>query len=298
MSPPTSRVSANGIEIAYETFGDAADPPVVLVMGLATSMLGWPEPFCEDLAEHGYLVVRFDNRDVGLSTHLHDLPVPTVRDLLARRPGPYALEDMADDVVGLLDALGLGSVHLVGASLGGYVCQSLALRHPDRLRSLALLMSSTGSRRVGKPRRSVLRHLVRAREATSREEAVEQALTTLRLVSSPGHPFDEGRIREFAGRSYDRSYDPGAARRQAAVGNSAPDRTAALATLDLPTLVVHGLDDPLVDVSGGLALARAVPHSTFVGFAGMGHDLPRALWPDLVDQLVLLASRADADRLP
>ena len=290
--PQVSHVRANGIDIAYEGFGDPQDPPVVLVMGLGTQMLGWPDDFCQDLADRGHHVLRFDNRDTGLSTHLDHLPVPTITDVLLRRNAPYSIDDMAQDVVGLVDALDLGRVHLVGASLGGSVCQAVAVHSPQRLRSLTLIMSSTGSRRVGQPSPRLLPLLVHRPEITSPDEAVAAFLRMFRRIGSPGYPLDEEHLRELATRSWERGLDRAGYRRQLAASSTQPDRTRALSRLDLPTLVVHGLDDPLVRVSGGLALARAIPRSTFVGLQGMGHDLPRQLRPVLARQIAALADGA------
>lgn len=291
--PQVSYVRANGIDIAHEGFGDPADPPVVLVMGLGTQMLGWPDDLCRDLADRGHHVVRFDNRDTGLSTHLDSLPVPTTADLLLRRNAPYGVDDMAQDVVGLVDALGLGRVHLVGASLGGFVCQSVALRWPQRLRSLTLVMSSTGSRRVGRPSPRLLPSLLHRPRMRDRDEAVAGFLRMFQRIGSPGYPLDEEHLRELAIGSWERGLDRAGYRRQLAAAGTQPDRTQDLAQLHLPTLVLHGLDDPLVRVSGGLALARAIPRSTFVGFHGMGHDLPRQLRPVLARQIAAHADDAD-----
>ena len=293
LPPPVARVRANGIDIAYETFGDPADPSLVLVMGLGTQMLAWPDDFCQDLAERGHHVVRFDNRDVGLSTHLDHLPVPSTTDIMLRRPAPYGVDDMADDVVGLLDALGLRRAHLVGASLGGYVAQAVALRHADRLRSLTLIMTSTGSRWVGRPKPRLLPALLLRRSVTSSDEAVTRLLRTFRLIGSPGYPMDEEHLRDLARRSWERGLDEAGYRRQLAAATGQPDRTVGLSRLSVPTLVLHGLHDPLVDVSGGLAVARAVPRSTFVGFSGMGHDLPRQLRPVFAEHIAALTRRAD-----
>ena len=283
-------VTSNDIELAYETFGDPGTPPVVLIMGLATQMIAWPDELCEGLARHGHFVVRFDNRDVGESTHLRDLPPPRLADIVVRRrPPPYSIGDMASDVVGLIDGLGLGEVHLVGASMGGFIAQSVALEHAHRVRTLTLMMTSTGSRRVGQPKPPVYARLLRRRAVGGRPAAISAAVETFRLIGSHGFAFDEQYIRDLAGRSWDRGYDPDGYRRQLAASVSQPNRTAELRRITVPTLVMHGLHDPLVAPSGGLAVARAIPGSRFVGFSGMGHDLPRALWPQFVKEIAALA---------
>ena len=286
------RVRANGIDIAYETFGDPGDPPAVLVMGLGTQMLAWPDELCEQLAESGLYVVRFDNRDCGLSTHLDHLPVPSLRDILLRRRPPYRIDDMADDTVGLVDALGLGPVHLVGASMGGFIAQTVAVRHPERLRSLTLMMTSTGSRRVGQAKPKLFGRLVRRRVVTDRHEAMSAAVETFSIIGSQGYAFDEDYLRDLAGRSYDRAYYPKGYLRQLAAVAAQHNRTRDLRRITVPTLVMHGLHDPLVASSGGLALARTIPRSRLVAFSGMGHDLPRALWPDFVTEITALTKRA------
>ena len=291
------RVAANGIELAYETFGDASAPPVVLIMGLATQMIAWPDELCDGLARNGLFVVRFDNRDVGESTHLRNLPPPRLADIVVRRrPPPYSIGDMAADVAGLLDSLGLGQVHLVGASMGGFIAQTVALEHADRVRTLTLMMTSTGSRRVGQPRPRVYARLLRRRVAAGRPAAIAATVETFRLIGSPGFAFDEQYIRDLAGRSYDRGYDPAGSRRQLAASVSQPNRTADLRRITVPALVIHGLHDPLVAPSGGLAIARAIPDSRFAGFSGMGHDLPRALWPEFVREIAALTALGEQRR--
>ncbi len=288
------RVAANGIELAYETFGDTGAPPVVLIMGLATQMIAWPDELCEGLARRGLFVVRFDNRDVGESTHLRNLPPPRLADIVVRRrPPPYSISDMARDVAGLIDGLGLGEVHLVGASMGGFIAQAVALEHAARVRTLTLMMTSTGSRRVGQPKPRVYARLLRRRVAGDRPAVVAAAVQTFRLIGSHGFAFDEQYVQDVAGRSWDRGYDPGGYRRQLAASASQPNRTAALRRITVPSLVIHGLEDPLVAPSGGLAVAKAIPGSRFVGFSGMGHDLPRELWPEFVLQIAALAAPAE-----
>ena len=288
-------VQANGIEVAYETFGSPADPPILLIMGLGTQMIAWPDPLCRDLAERGYFIVRYDNRDVGLSTHLRDIRAPSVLDIVLRRAQPpYTLADMAADAIGLLDALGLDDAHVVGASMGGFIAQTVALQYPDRLRSLTLMMTSTGSLLVGYPKPSLFARLTRRRVAADRTEVQANALETFRIIGSRGYAFDAEYLSDLAGRSFDRAYDPGGYLRQLAAIAAQPNRTSGLRRIAAPTLVIHGLHDPLVAPSGGLAAARNLRNAKFVGYSGMGHDLPRALWPEFVSEITALAARADA----
>jgi pimeloyl-ACP methyl ester carboxylesterase len=284
------RTAAVGdLEIAYETFGDPSDPPALLVMGLGTQMLAWPDELCEDIAATGRYVVRFDNRDVGLSTHLDHLPTPNpMRVFLRLDKAPYSVGDMARDALGLMDALGFETVDLIGASLGGFIAQSMAIQAPERLRSLTLMMTSTGSRLVGRPTPRVARQSLRRRQVRSREDAIAAAVDVFRLIGSPGYEFDEKRLEVQAGLSFDRAHDPRGYIRQFAAVMGQPDRTRKLRKLEVPTLVIHGLNDPLVSVTGGLALARTIPGAKFVGFSGMGHDLPQALWKPIAEEIAVL----------
>jgi pimeloyl-ACP methyl ester carboxylesterase len=288
-----ARVRVGDIELAYETFGDPAKPPVLLIMGLGTQMIGWPEGFCEALAAHGLFVVRFDNRDVGLSTHLHDAPDPDLRAAYAGdlRSVSYTLSDMARDAAGLLDALRLESAHVVGASMGGMIAQTLAIEQPERVRSLTSMMSTTGDRRVGDSTQEAIGVLF-APPARTREEALERAVRTYRVIGSPGYELDEAALRERAGRAFDRGHDPRGVARQFAAVVASPDRTRALGALRVPTLVLHGRDDPLVRLSGGEATAAAVPGAELAVIDGMGHDLPRDLWPELTGRIAAHIARA------
>jgi pimeloyl-ACP methyl ester carboxylesterase len=285
------------LEIAYETFGDAGNPPVLLVMGLATQMIGWPDEFCASLADRGHYVVRFDNRDIGLSTHLHAAGAPDIMAIFGGDPSStaYGLPDLATDTIGLLDALGLDSVHLVGASMGGMIAQLVTLRHPARVRSLTSIMSTTGDPTVGAPSEAAL-GLLLAPPAPGRAAAIDRAVATYRVIGSPGFPFDEAALRERAGLSYDRAYDPAGVARQLTAVLTTPDRTADLGSIAVPTLVLHGDSDRLVDVSGGRATAAAIPGAHLRIIAGMGHDFPREAWPQVTEEITALARRADGAR--
>lgn len=291
----TRTAPANGIELAYETFGDPSSPPLVMIMGLGTQMIAWPDELCHDLAGAGHWVIRYDNRDAGESTHLSGVKAPPVAAVAARRSKPpYTVSDMGRDLLGLLDALEVDSAHLVGASMGGFIAQSAAIQAPERVRSMTLIMTSTGSRLVGRVDLRLIPRLLSRRPVTNREQAGEAAVTTFRTIGSPGFPLDEERIREVGRRSFDRGHDVGGYRRQLAASVAQSDRTARLQRLDTPAWVVHGLSDPLVAPTGGLALAKALKNSRFLGVPGMGHDLPRAIWPELLEGITRLTRRADA----
>lgn len=283
---------ANGIEIAYQEVGDPDGEPLLLIMGLGTQMLGWREDFCVQLAERGFRVVRFDNRDIGHSTMLDAAGVPNRLDLfLGRGDAAYLLSDMAIDTTGLMDYLGIESAHVVGASMGGMIAQTLAIEHPERVRSLVSMMSTTGSRRVGTPTLKAFARLL-ADTPPGREAYVERAVRTFKVIGSPAYPMDEPAFREMAGRIYDRSHNPKGVLRQMHAISASGDRTEALRKLDLPATVIHGTRDPLVRPSGGRATARAIPNARLRIIAGMGHDLPPALWPIFTDEIADTAARA------
>jgi pimeloyl-ACP methyl ester carboxylesterase len=281
------------IEIAYETFGDPANPAVLLVMGLATQMIAWHEDFCAELASRGFHVIRFDNRDVGRSTALRHLPAPTIRQLALRskKAAGYTLSDMAADAVGLLDQLGIERAHIVGASMGGMIAQTIAIEHPQRVLSLCSIMSNTGSRLAGQPKLATYRVLLAVPPA-DREQFIEHVLKMYRVIGSPGFDRDEDDLREIAGRSYDRGRNPAGSGRQLAAIISSGDRTEGLRGVRVPTVVIHGTKDPLVRPSGGRATARAVPGARLVKIEGMGHDLPRQAWPRIIDAIAENAARA------
>ncbi len=282
-----------GISLAYEEFGDGE--PLVLVAGLGQQLHSWPTPFCTQLAERGYRVVRFDNRDVGRSTHLRFRPAKPLASLLGRLPAEqYELADMAEDTVGLLDALGHDSAHLVGVSMGGMIAQTVAAHHPDRVRTLTSIMSTTGARRIGRPALSTMR-LLAARPARTRDDAVARALRMFRHIGSHGYSIDEATVRENAGISWDRDPSAAGVGRQLGAILRSGDRTPRLRAVTAPTLVIHGDRDRMVHPTGGAATVRAIAGSRLETIVGMGHDLPKDAWPVLLDLLDAHAGRRSND---
>jgi pimeloyl-ACP methyl ester carboxylesterase len=284
----------NGIEICYETFGSPDDPTLLLIMGLGSQMVSWPDEFCAVLADRGHHVVRFDNRDTGESTRF-DGDTPNVMAALGggEVTVPYLLDDMADDAAGLLDHLGIDRAHVFGVSMGGMIAQALAIRHPGRVATLASVMSTTGDPDVGAPTGEAMQSLT-APPAATRDEYGDAAVRHAHVWGSPGL-FDEARLRATAHRAWDRGYDPAGTARQLLAILSSGSRSAALAELDVPTLVVHGTADTLVQPSGGERTAEVIPNATLVVVDGMGHDLPEPLWPRIVDLVTDHASRHVAD---
>jgi pimeloyl-ACP methyl ester carboxylesterase len=280
------------VTLCYETFGDPADPAMLLVMGLATQMVGWPDEFCEQLAARGYHVIRFDNRDIGRSSKM-DFPVPTARQLLLRdkRAARYTLEHMAADGIGLLDHLGIDHAHVVGVSMGGMIAQTMAARHPERVLSLASIISNTGSRWSGQPSPRMYPLLLK-KPPRDRAAYVRHAVELFKKIGSQGFPIDEDELRRTAERSFDRGLNPAGSTRQLAAIIASGDRTPLLRTITVPTVVIHGRKDRLVPASGGRATAKAIPGARLVIIDGMGHDLPRGAWPQLLDEIEGNAARA------
>ena len=285
-------VQANGIDIEFEEQGEGE--PLLLVMGLGGQLIDWNDEFVAQLADAGYRVIRFDNRDSGLSTEMEGEPL-TRRQMLRlmatrRRPDTgYLLSDMARDAVGVLDVLGIESAHIVGVSMGGMIAQTMAIEHPARVRSLTSIMSTTGDRRRGRVHRSLMVKAARMPEP-SIETALDSGVEMWRMIS--GSEFDEAATRESVQRAVDRSFRPQGTGRQMAAIMASPDRTRGLQRLAVPTLVIHGLMDKLVQPSGGVATARAVPGSRLVMFPEMGHDLPRSRWSEIIEEIARIASRA------
>ena len=295
--PPGERFAElpNGITLAYEEFGDPGDSPMLLIQGLGMQMIGWPEEFCEQLAAEGFHVVRYDNRDVGHSTHMESVPAPGLRQLATRRFGSdqYSLTDMADDAARLLDELDMAPAHVVGISLGGMIAQTLAARHPEKVRTLTSMLSTTGHRLKGQPALGMLRLLFK-QAPEERDAFVEHVTKVFEAIGSRGMPRDTDEVRELAGRSYDRGTDPAGSGRQLAAILRSGNRTKEVRRINVPTLVIHGKQDKLVRPSGGKATAKAVPDARLELIDGMGHDLPRAAWPRLGDGIAAHARRADA----
>ena len=285
-----------GVTLCYETFGDPDDTPILLIMGLATQMIAWHEEFCEQLAERGFYVVRFDNRDIGRSTHF-DFRPPSAKQLLTRHlpPEQYSLSDMAEDTAVLLREIGIAPAHVVGASMGGMIGQMLAAEHPEAVRSLTSIMSSTGNRWTGQPALSVYRYLLR-RPPRDREGYVQRAAEIFGLVGSTGFERDDQYIRERAGRAFDRGFDVRAGGRQLGAIVASGDRTKALEGIDVPTLVIHGTVDKMIRPSGGRATAKAIPGARLLMIEGMGHDLPRGVWPQVIDAISEHARASDGAR--
>jgi pimeloyl-ACP methyl ester carboxylesterase len=278
----------NGIELCYDTVGDPGDPPLLLVQGLGTQMTGWDEAFCGALADRGLYVIRYDNRDVGLSTKTPP-PAPVI--LPPDRPGvgfrlgsdpPYTLSTMAADGIALLDHLGLPAAHLAGASLGGMIVQHMAFEHPDRVMSLVSIMSTTGNPEVGKATRAAIAALM-ATPQSERGAYVEQSVVNWAACAGP--LYNAERARRRAAASFDRSFHPLGSAFQFAAITADGDRTERLKEVRCPTLVIHGRADPLIDLSGGEATAAAIPSARLLVLDEMGHDLPEPLWPQLIDAI-------------
>ena len=292
---PTAAV--NGIELHYDETGEQDGAPLLLIMGLGAQMIVWDDDFCAALADRGFRVIRFDNRDVGLSTKLDDRPSANAAMLAGAMAGqpveaPYLLSDMAADAVGLLDHLGIDAAHVVGASMGGMIAQTVAIEHPERVLSLTSIMSTTGDPSVGAPTGEAVTALLTPRPE-SRDAAIELGVANARVISSPDH-FDEERARARAIATYDRCYHPAGFGRQLLAVVASGDRTERLRSLDVPTLVIHGDKDPLVTPSGGEATAAAIPGAELLVLEGMGHDLPPSYWAQIVEAVTKLAARASA----
>ncbi len=287
------RARANGLELEYASYGREGDPPIVLIMGFAQQLIAWEPAFCAELASRGFFVIVFDNRDVGLSTKIASAPAPRFSAIVSgdRSTVAYGIEDMADDTAGLIEALDLGPAHVAGVSMGGMIMQSLAIRHPSRVKSIVSIMSTTGDPKVGAATPEMAA-LFGKRPPAEREAFIQYGVEAWHAMRSPGFSYDEARGRARVSDAFDRSFSPDGVARQAAAIISQRDRTTALRDVKVPATVIHGAADPLIHRSGGEATARALPDATLIVVPGMGHDLPEGAWPIILDAIVANAKRA------
>jgi pimeloyl-ACP methyl ester carboxylesterase len=295
------KIDANGIRIEYEVSGDRGAPPILLIMGLGAQLTRWPEPFHRALSDAGFHVIRYDNRDIGLSQRFdHAGPPPLARAAVRALLGlpvqaPYRLEDLAADAIGLLDALGLPSAHIVGVSMGGMIGQILAARHGARARTLVSIMSTSGDRRLPQPDWRLRMALVRRSDPRAgRDRTIASILSVLRQIASPGFPPDDQLLRDQVTRDFDRSYHPAGVGRQLLAILASGSRADSLGRITVPTLILHGAADRLVPVAAAHDLHRRIAGSKLEIFAGMGHDLPRALIPVLAGHILDHVRRVEA----
>jgi pimeloyl-ACP methyl ester carboxylesterase len=294
---PERLVRANGLTLCYDAFGEEEQPPVVLIMGMGAQMIGWDDEFCRQLAAQGLFVVRFDNRDAGRSTRFDHAGTPDVMAAMTRAwlgipvQAPYLLQDMALDVVGLLDALDIRRAHLVGASMGGTIAQTVALRHPERMLSLTSIMSTTGDRDLPHPKPWALSALMKPTPAAL-DDYVEHYVRTWRMLRGDRFPEEDERDRARAVRNYARGLNPAGGARQLAAILASGSRRQALRRVSSPTLVIHGDADPLVPLAAGRDTAASIPGAELLVLPGMGHALPKQLWPRIVDGIVDIARAA------
>src|SRR3954467_13655777 len=273
------------VTLCYETFGDPTDPAILLIMGLGTQMVAWREEFCRQLVDRGFFVIRYDNRDSGKSTSMKGRPITTREKVTRRVKQPaYTLEEMADDAVGLLDHLGIQRAHVVGASMGGMIAQHGALRYPGRVLSLTSIMSTTGHRLVGQPKLVVI-PLFLSKPTGGKDEYIERAVKLFKAVGAK-NGFDEDYVREGAAVAWDRGINMAGTGRQLAAITADGNRTQRLKRINTPTLVIHGKDDRLIAPSGGKATAKAIRGAKLLMVDDMGHDLPRTVWPKVIDAIV------------
>lgn len=279
-------VTANGIQIEYDTFGASSSPALLLIMGGGSQMIYWEVEFCELLAKNGHFVIRFDNRDVGLSTKFETAGIPDIMAAMKGEPvnTAYTLEDMADDAVGLLNALGIEKAHICGASVGGMIAQVISYRHPERVLSLTSIMSSTGNPELPQIKPDVLAEVYKP-VPDGREAYIEHHVNMWRKLWSLGFPFDEKRLRALVAESYNRSYYPQGMTRQSVAVIIHGYRKSSLASIKVPTLVIHGDKDPFMSVEGGKEIAQLIPGAKLMIIDGMGHDMPKETWPKIIDAI-------------
>lgn len=288
-----AKLEANGLQLEYDTFGEAGADPLLLIMGLGTQMIAWPPDFCETLAQAGHFVIRFDNRDVGLSTKLDGVKAPgPIRFLLHRFFGwplgaPYDLQDMADDAVGVLNALGISAAHVVGASMGGMIAQLIAVSHPDRVKTLTSLMSSSGDPDLPGPRPEVRKHLFSGRPKSNQmEDLVPYVRRSFKLLMGSEYARTDEELTPLIVESLERSHYPAGFKRQLAAIVADGSRVERLSRIEAPTLVIHGKDDPLIPAEAGFSTALHIRGAKLELIDGMGHDLPPAVLPRIASMIV------------
>ena len=287
------KAGVNGIEIEYEVFGPDEGVPMLLCTGISVQLIWWWDEFVQKLVARGYRVIRFDNRDAGLSTHWHHMDLAaSMNAAFADGEAPYTLSDIAADAVALLDHLGVDKAHIVGQSMGGMTVQTIALEHPERVLSVCSIGSTTGDTSVGQPDPAGLAGLMQGNTPpTDREEAADRYVATWTALAGANYPCDGARTRDVGLRAYDREHGSVGVIRHMAAIRASGDRTPRLAEIKVPVLVIHGTDDPLVTVSGGYATAKAIPNSQLHIVEGMGHDIPPPLWDDFVELIHSNATR-------
>ncbi|MFX1456342.1 MAG: alpha/beta fold hydrolase [Promethearchaeota archaeon] len=292
------KAKVNNIEIEYDTFGDPSSKPLLLVMGLGGQMIGWVEELCENFAEQGFYVIRFDNRDVGLSTKFDDAGLPNLMEInaaIAKGEKPdvaYTLEDMADDAIGVLDELNVDKAHICGASMGGMIAQVIAYRHPSRVLSLISIMSTTGNPNLKQPSRELMRELFRPLP-TERTACIEESVRRGRLTYGT-FPYNEEQVRTLRTKAFDRCFYPQGIMRQAAAITANGNRKSKLASITAPTLVIHGREDPLIPVEGGIDTAKAIPGAKLLIFDGMGHSFPPEVVPQILEAIANHINKVNA----
>jgi pimeloyl-ACP methyl ester carboxylesterase len=291
---PGERIAkANGLELCYQTFGAETDPPLLLIMGLGAQMIVWDDGFCEALAARGYWVTRFDNRDIGKSTKIDVRPPNLMQAMMGLQSGqpiaaPYLLKDMAADTIGLLNVLGARDAHIVGASMGGMIGQELAIRWPDRVKTLTSIMSTTGDPSLPPPKPEALAIFMAPPPVTA-EEYIEANVRTWRILRNGEFPEEEARDRARATRAAARGFEPEGGARQIVAMLASGSRKAALPSVKAPTLVIHGANDPLIPLAAGEDTARSIPNAKLVVIDRMGHTIPRVVWPRVIDEISALA---------
>lgn len=294
------QIESNGIQIEYEVSGKSDGAPLLLIHGVGAQLIRWPDELLHLLAHAGFRTIRFDNRDVGLSTHMTDLPLPDIASVVAAQHRgevpdlPYTLDDLAADAFGLLDALGIERAHLLGVSLGGMVAQAMALSRPRRIVSLTAVMTHAGNPDMppSDPEALAILSAVPPDPSVDREAYISHSIRLNRALGGPDYPSPEETLRAFALRALERAYYPPGSARQLAAGRGAPDRRADMARLVIPTLVIHGRDDPLIPLAGGEDIARAIKGAWLLAINGMGHDLPPQLFELMVSAVKANACRA------